>query len=54
MAYPEKFSGNVYELACFMLDICHHDMIRPFAAGCSDISGSMAKIWQPYIHVVVN
>lgn len=54
MAYTEKVSRNIYELARFMLDVCHHGVIRPIGAGCSDISGSMAKFWQPYIHVVVN
>jgi hypothetical protein len=54
MAYPEKYSRNVCELARFMLDLCHHGMAHPLGAGCPDISGSMVKIWQPYIHVVVN
>jgi hypothetical protein len=54
MAYPEKFWRNLYELVRFMLDICHHGVILPVGAGCSDISGSMQKIWQSYINVVVN
>jgi len=54
MTYPEKVSKNIYEPTRFMLDFCHHGMIHPLGTGCSDISESMAKIWQPYIHVAVN